>query len=88
MSRLAKLKAELKQCQGRFPYREAESLMKLLGYNLKKTSSGSKTGGSRRRFVHPTTKDMIHLHEPHPEKEMKEYAVRELRDHLRARGLL
>lgn len=83
MSRLRKLQDAIKRCSGTFPYRDVEALMALLGYELQKGS-----GGSARCFAHPVTQDIIRFHEPHPKPEMKAYAVRQLRDHLKDRGLL
>ncbi|MDI6836960.1 MAG: type II toxin-antitoxin system HicA family toxin, partial [Rhizobiaceae bacterium] len=45
-------------------------------------------GGSRRKFVHSSTKQIIRLHEPHPGNEMKPYMVRQIRDQLIDQGLI
>lgn len=83
MSRLQKAIESLKSCNGTFPYRDLVSLLAMLGYLETKTG-----GGSRRRFVHPELKDVIRLHEPHPETHVKGYAVREIREHLLEKGLI
>ncbi|MEX8499640.1 type II toxin-antitoxin system HicA family toxin [Leptothrix ochracea] len=44
--------------------------------------------GSRRKFIHPKTKDIISLHEPHPQPEVKKYVLRQVTDKLRAAGLI
>jgi hypothetical protein len=84
MSQLEKLKLEFRRCKGTFRYADFERLLGGLGYGLVKAG---KTGGSRRKFMHETTKDMIWLHEPH-DGEMKQSMVRNLREHLESKGLL
>lgn len=44
--------------------------------------------GSRRRFLHPAYGLSINLHKPHPQPEMKRYAIRQLVDFLRNNGFL
>lgn len=41
-----------------------------------------RTSGSRIKFYRPVDGKMINLHRPHPEKEMKSYAVKQLREFL------
>jgi len=50
----------------------------------KKSKSG-KTGGSRGEFT-DANKNMILVHEPHPSKIMKEYAIRDVIDYLKRHG--
>jgi hypothetical protein len=79
-----KLRAQFKDCAGSFPWRDAVTILSGLGYELQ---ACGKTGGSRRRFYNPATKHMIMMHEQHA-KDMKPYAVRQLRDELNVRKLL
>lgn len=37
-----------------------------------------KAGGAGRKLVHPDTRATLYLHEPHPEKTLKEYQVRDM----------
>jgi len=52
---------------------EAERFLKNIGYQKYEGD------GSRVKFVHGETKDIIKLHKPHPGKELKKYAVEQLR---------
>ena len=63
---------------------QMQKTLEALGYELAKPG---KTGGSRRRFKHPTASPII-LHEPHPEKTVKEYAVKSVIRTLRQEGLI
>lgn len=84
MSRLEKLKEQLNACSGPFPYRDLVKLLSGLGYEQVKTG---KTGGTRRKFWNPQTGDVIMMHAPHS-KEVKAYAVQDVKEHLEKRGLL
>jgi hypothetical protein len=42
--------------------------------------------GSRRKFVFPGTQEVISLHEPHPQPEVKQYAIRQVVEHLKMHG--
>jgi predicted RNA binding protein YcfA (HicA-like mRNA interferase family) len=62
-----------------------DELIKVLtSYGYKKISSG-KTGGSRRKFVNEDG-DILSLHEPHPSKIVKKYALRQVIDNLKEKG--
>ncbi|HCT2507485.1 type II toxin-antitoxin system HicA family toxin [Aeromonas dhakensis] len=63
-----------------FTWQELTTLLKSLGFEA---MNGS---GSRRKFVHTKTKKLIILHEPHPEKTIKEYAIKEVIENLRGLG--
>ena len=58
-------------------YSEVESLFKSLGY---KVLEGE---GSRVKFYNPNTDDLIILHKPHPGKELKVYAVKNIQIKLK-----
>lgn len=47
------------------------SVMKSLDFKI------IKGNGSRRKFVHNDTKRVVSWHEPHPEKEVKFYVIKE-----------
>lgn len=81
--KLDKAKARLKASPNDYTYDEAKSLLSSLGY---KEHNKGKTSGSRVIFIRED--DKIMLHKPHPEKEMKSYAVRQLKEHLEAIGEL
>lgn len=68
MSKKEKLKQRLLSRPKDFNWAELTSLLLSLGYTLHKGS------GSRRKFISPE-KDMINLHEPHPDKTIKVYIL-------------
>ncbi|MEA3535028.1 type II toxin-antitoxin system HicA family toxin [Rhizobium sp. CC-YZS058] len=83
MTRSERLLDEFRACTGGFSYRSLLTLLRGLGYD--ELSTG---GGSRRKFVHSVTNHIIRLHEPHPDKDVKAYVVRQIRDSLQEQGFL
>ena len=81
--KLDKAKARLKASPRDYTYDEAKHLLSRLGY---KEHNKGKTSGSRVIFIRED--DKIILHKPHPENEMKHYAVQDLKEHLEAIGEL
>lgn len=69
-----KLLERLKQRPKDFTFAEAEHLLCLLGYEK---SNKGKTSGSRVLFF-KSEKSPVFLHKPHPQNELKEYAVKQL----------
>jgi len=67
-----------------FTWDELTSLLKGLGYVQRKTG---KTGGSRRRFVHPTA-PTITLHKPHPGHIVKMYVINDILELLRREEMI
>lgn len=59
---------------------DLSGLLKHLGYEE------IKNDGSRRKFVFPKTKEVISLHKPHPQPEIKQYAIRQVVDQLKLHG--
>jgi predicted RNA binding protein YcfA (HicA-like mRNA interferase family) len=84
MSRRDKLVARLKSRPKDFTWDELVRLLEGLGYTEAKAG---KTGGSRRRFVHPKA-PMIALHKPHPGNIVKLYVIDDVLRLLREEGLL
>lgn len=66
-----------------FTWDELARLLASLGYS---EVPAGKTGGSRRRFVHPTA-PLIALHKPHPGNVLKLYAVDDVLRLLTEEGL-
>ncbi len=62
-----------------FSWDDVVTLMKLCGFEELRNT------GSRRKFVHRNGVKVI-LHEPHPERVIKRYMIREILDGLRAAG--
>jgi hypothetical protein len=84
MTQKQKLLKKLHEAPREFTWDDFVSLMNLLGY--RKAKSG-KTGGSRRRYVHETYAP-ISLHEPHPQKSLKQYQIDVVIEALRKEGIL
>jgi len=82
MSKCQKLLERLLSKPKDFAWSEAVSLLKLMGFEV---IYGK---GSRRKFMHKKTKALIILHEPHPNKIMKSYAINEMIDALEGGGFL
>ena len=83
MSTAEKLKKRVAKIPRDFTYVEAKSLLKTLGFE---EYNKGRTSGSRVRFFRES--DVVDLHKPHPEKEMKKYAVEQLVEKLREYGEL
>ena len=84
MTRRDKLVARLRSRPKDLTWDELVRLLGALGYSEAK---GGKTGGSRRRFVHPTAA-AIALHKPHPCNIVKMYVVDELLRLLTEEGMI
>jgi len=82
MSKQGKLLARLLSKPKDFEWSEA---LKLLSYYDYKLLTGS---GSRRKFVHQQTKQVIILHQPHPGNILKEYIIKELITGLKEGGFI
>ena len=54
--------------------------LKNLGYELLKGD------GSRRKFVFPGTNEVIAVHCPHPQPDVKQYVIRQFAEHLKLHG--
>ena len=85
MSRKEKLIARLLTYPKDFTWDELLVLLSFLGFEEKKKG---KTGGSRRKFIHKASLSMINLHEPHPRKILKSYAIEQIINKLNEDKLL
>ena len=85
MSKQEKLTEKLKSRSKSFTFDDAETLLLSMGY---KRSDKGRSSGSRIMFVRDTNGVKIILHKPHPQKELKEYQMKQLVDHLKQEGLL
>ena len=65
-----------------YSWQELVGLMTGLGFNLEKA------GGSGRKFVRTETGAILFIHEPHPEKTLKAYQVKDAVDILKREGFL
>ena len=79
MSKVEKLIEQLKSKPKDFTWDEALKVLNYYGY---KQLAQGKTGGSRRKFVNDN-KDVISLHEPHPQKVLKGYQLDTIIEHLK-----
>lgn len=77
-----KLIDRLKSLPADFTFDEAARLLKLFGYTK---SEKGKTSGSRVLFI-KSGRLPVFLHRPHPQKEMKKYAVKQLLLELKENG--
>lgn len=84
MGRKEKLFSRLQQRPKDFTWGALTSLLKTMGYVQKKTG---KTGGSRRRFVHPSA-PTITLHKPHPNRIVKMYVINDILELFRKEGMI
>lgn len=84
MSRKDKLLLRLQQRPKDYTWDELSVLLKSLGY---KQAKPGKTGGSRRRFIHPTSAT-ITLHNPHHDNTLKMYIIDDILELLKKEGLL
>jgi len=85
MGQKEKLIAKLRSSPRGFTFDEAESLLGHLTYHR---SNKGKTSGSRVIFTSEMYNTKIMLHKPHPQKELKEYQVKQLIELLEQEGLI
>lgn len=85
MSQLDKILIKIKNNPKSVTFDDMTYFLSALGYN--KDNKG-KTSGSRVFFIKESEyeKRIIMLHKPHPQKEMKAYAVRQVIDQLKGYG--
>jgi len=84
MTRKEKLIQRLKNKPKDFTWNELTSLLTGLGFSEVKTG---KTGGSRRRFIHPGN-IAITLHKPHPGNILKRYQIDQIIEILSGEELI
>ena len=84
MGQKEKLIQRLKSKPKDFTFNDAETLLKYLDYIR---SNKGKTSGSRVMFVNDEH-GIILLHKPHPQKELKDYQVKQLLEILEQEGLI
>lgn len=84
MSRKDKLLSRLQRRPNDFTWNELSALLKSYGY---KQAKPGKTGGSRKRFIHPTSAT-ITLHKPHPNNILKMYVIDDIIELLKNEGML
>ena len=65
-----------------------EELEKLLGYYSYTKKNKGQTSGSRVMFINEKSKTKLIIHKPHPRKELLEYQIKSIIEHLKQEGLL
>lgn len=80
MGKTEKLLTKLIDAKNSYAWSDLVTLLKALGFEPLEGS------GSRVRFVKGDLQ--IRLHKPHPQKELKAYAVRQVKEVLESEGLL
>ena len=84
MGKKDKLIQKLKLAQNGFSYDEAVNLLCSFGYEV---SNKRKTSGSRVVFK-CKGRAAIYLHKPHPQKELKPYQIRQVKEILEQEDLI
>jgi hypothetical protein len=84
MSQQDKLKQRLLKKPKDFTWQELRKVLFSFGYE---EIAQGKTGGSRRRFIHPTH-PTITLHKPHPTPILKQYQLEQIIELLKTEKLL
>ena len=84
MGQKEKLIEQLKNRPKTFTFHDAEVLLDYLEFTK---SNKGKTSGSRVMFSSEEHGNIL-LHKPHPQKELKEYQVKQLRELLEQEGLI
>lgn len=82
MSRWKKIEFKLKNLAKTITYEEILVLLYHYGYEI---DNKGKTSGSRVKFVNEGHADIL-LHKPHPEKELKDYAIKDLYEKIEKEG--
>jgi hypothetical protein len=82
VSKIEKLKQELKSRPKTFSYLDAKRILLHEGYE---EDPGGKTSGSRVRFINRQG-EAFTLHKPHPGNQMKQYAINGLANFLEEGG--
>ena len=77
MSRHDKLREKLLRKPKDFTYNELKTLLKVYGF------IESQGNGSRVKFINHETKQIISLHKPHPNNELKSYQIDEIINNLK-----
>lgn len=85
MGKKDKLIERLRSNPKDFTFDEAKSL---LGYFDYYEDNKGKTSGSRVMFKNDAVNTKLTLHKPHPQKELHEYQVKQLLEHLEEEGLV
>jgi predicted RNA binding protein YcfA (HicA-like mRNA interferase family) len=80
MSKAGKFLKRIQSKPKDFTWGELTTLLAGFGFELVKGN------GSSRKFIHPATKVVLMMHEPHPGNILKAYQVRAALDLLRAEG--
>ena len=83
MGKKEKLMERLKSNPKDFTFDEMQHLLELLGFAM---SNKGKTSGSRVKFLKGNIQ--INLHKPHPQKELKEYVIKEIAKRLNEEKLI
>ncbi len=80
MSKHDKLLIRLLSKPKTFDWNDLRTVLQGLGYQELQGS------GSRVKFYHAETKDVISLHQPHPGNDMKVGAIKDVANHLKEKG--
>ena len=84
MGQKDKLIQKLRSKPKDFTFDDAETLLKYLDYIR---SNKGRTSGSRVMFINEEHGSVL-LHKPHPQKELKSYQIKQLKEILEQEGLI
>lgn len=82
MSKLEKQLERICKIPTNYKWDELVSVLQKLGFEERQGS------GSRVKFVHANTKEIITLHKPHPSSTLKKYAIRDVVKTLKEMGFV
>ncbi len=82
MSKLDKLIQKMSNKNATWTWNELVSLLTKLGYEKVEGA------GSRVKFDNGNIDHLINMHKPHPSNEVKDYAIRQVREILNKGGLI
>ncbi len=80
MTKAGKLYAKFKSSNGELTWSDLVSVLKSLGFE--------QTEGSGSRVNFTNGEIVIKLHKPHPQKEVRAYAIKQVKDILKSEALL
>ena len=85
MAKLKKLLNRLLTSPKDFTFKELETLLVGMGFQL---SNSGQTSGSAVKFINYKTKHIIRLHKPHPSPVLKQYLIKYIITELKQGGYL
>ena len=79
MSKIEKLRQKFQNNPRDFTWQELKTLLASYGYE---EAAAGKISGSRVKFIHQETEDIIKFHKPHGSKPMQHYQLKQIQEKL------